>query len=112
MVGCEVRGLPSSYLGLPLGSNPKVVAFLDLIMDKVRKRLASWKKGFFSKAGKLTLIRFVLTGILIYFMSLFSASWKVCKSLKRVMREFLWEGVGEGKGEGSHLERGPGDRES
>lgn len=56
----RLRGwaLPSSYLGLPFGSNSKVVALWDLVVDEERRRLASWKKGFF-KAGDFVKIRFV-----------------------------------------------------
>lgn len=65
--------------------------------------LASWKKGFFSKVGCLTLIRSVLSGIPIYFFFLFRASCKVCRNVEKLMRDFLWEGVKEGKGKGFHL---------
>ena len=70
-------------------------------MEKIRKRLASRKKKFFSRAGTLTLIKSVLSGIPIYYFSLFCTSVLVHKSIEKLTRNFLLEGVEEGKG--SHL---------
>lgn len=53
------------------------------MVDKVRKRLASWKKSFFSKVGRLTLIRFVLSGIPTYYFSLLRVLNLVCKIIER-----------------------------
>ena len=72
----------SLALGLPLGNNLES-AFWDLVVDKVHKKLASWKKGFFSKAGRLTLVKSVLNGILVYVFSLSETSGEVCKGLER-----------------------------
>lgn len=71
----------------------------------MQSQLASWKKGFFSKVGRLTLIKSTLSGIPIYFFSLFRAPWKVCETLEKLMHDFLWDGVEEGKGKGLHLIR-------
>ena len=54
------------------------------------------RKVFFSKAARLTLIRYVLSGILVYYLSLFKVPSLVCKIIKKYMRYFLWEGVDEG----------------
>lgn len=72
-------------------------------MDKIRKRLASRKKSFFSEAGTLSLIKSVLIAewyshLLLF---LFCTSFLVHKSIKKLMRDFLLEVVEEGKG--SHL---------
>lgn len=73
------------------------------MIDKVRSRLASWKKSFFSKAGRLTLIKFVLSIIPVYFLSPFKAPGEVCKLVERLMRGFLWDGMDEGKEKGLTL---------
>lgn len=70
MVGCEVGSFPSSYLGFLLGHNSKTSLFWEPVVDKVRKRLARWKRSFFSKWGRLTLIRSVLSGMLNYHRSI------------------------------------------
>lgn len=66
--------------------------------EKIRKRLASWKKSFFPKVGRLTLIRSMSNGIPIYYFSLFRAAISVWESIEKLMRDFLWERVEEGKG--------------
>ncbi|KAA0052767.1 hypothetical protein E5676_scaffold1856G00150 [Cucumis melo var. makuwa] len=97
-----VRLVPSlCYLGIPLRDNPRAASFWDLVCEKIRKRLLGWKKGFFLKAGRLTLIRSVMSGILVYYMSLLRIPSSVCKSMEKYTRDFLWEGVDEGQG--SHL---------
>ena len=42
-LGCEIGSLPSSYLGLPLEAKHKAVGVWDIVEDRFRKRLASWK---------------------------------------------------------------------
>lgn len=60
-VGCEVGSLLFNYLGLPLGDNPKHVASWDLMIEKVHKLLASWKKTFFSKGLEISAHPLVLS---------------------------------------------------
>lgn len=71
----------------------------------MQKRLAFWKNDFFFVAGRLTLIKFVLSDILVHYFSLFRAWYEVCKCLERLMRDFLWEGIDEWKEKGLHLIR-------
>lgn len=73
-------------------------------MEKVQKRLASWKIDFFSKAGRLALVRSMLSGIPIYYFFLFRALREVCESIRKLMHNFLGgEGVDVGKGKELHL---------
>ncbi|XP_009335445.1 uncharacterized protein LOC103928158 [Pyrus x bretschneideri] len=95
--GCEVGSWPIKYLGLPLGGRPKALMFWDPVVEKMEKRLQSWKKAFLSKGGRLTLIQFVLGSLPIYYMSLFKIPCGVIGRLEKLMKGFLWEGVEEGK---------------
>ncbi|RVW65755.1 LINE-1 retrotransposable element ORF2 protein [Vitis vinifera] len=56
-LGCKVGSLPSTYLGLPLGASHKSVKVWDGVEERMRKKLALWKRQFISKGGRLTLIR-------------------------------------------------------
>ncbi|XP_050941567.1 uncharacterized protein LOC127149742 [Cucumis melo] len=98
VVGCDVSSLQTNYLGLPLGGNQRAVSLWDLVCEKICKRLAPWKKGSFSKGGRLTLIRSVLSGIPVYYFSLFKTPNSVCKIIKKLMRDFLWKGMDWGRG--------------
>ena len=41
MAGCAILEWPSSYLGVPLGGNPNLAAFWDLVIRKILKRLGN-----------------------------------------------------------------------
>lgn len=58
---CEVGKWPMEYLGLLLGGSPLSLAFWEPVIEKVKKRLNGWKKGFFffSRGGRLTLVQSV-----------------------------------------------------
>ena len=48
-LGCKVGGLPSCYLGLPLGGPFKSEAFWDGVEERFQKKLAMWKRPYISK---------------------------------------------------------------
>ena len=87
-------GLPSCYLGLPLGPPFKSKVVWDGVEERFRKRLAMWKRQYISKGGRLTLIRSTLSSMPIYFMSLFYLPKKVRLGLEKIWRDFLWGGGG------------------
>ena len=76
-LGCNVGGLPSCYLGMPLGPPFKSVVVWDGVEERFRKRLAMWKRRYISKGERLTLIRSTLSSMPIYFMSFFCMPRKV-----------------------------------
>ena len=92
-LGCKVAALPSCYLGLPLGAPFKPKAVWDGVEERLRKRLAMWKRQYISKGGRLTLIRSTLFSMPIYFVSLFYLPKKVRLRLEKIQSDFLW---GEG----------------
>ena len=55
------------------------------------------ERVLFSKAGRLTMIKYVMNGNQCI-MSLFRMPSSICKSMEKYMRDFLWEGVDEGHG--------------
>jgi hypothetical protein len=64
------------YLGLPLDAPFKSKAIWDWVVEKIEKRLASWKKIYLSNGWRLTLIKSTLSSIPTYFfISLPFTSW-------------------------------------
>ena len=63
---CKVGLLPTTYLGLPLGAPHKSVGIWDPIEESSRRRLATWKRQYISKGGRVTLIRSTLSNLPIY----------------------------------------------
>lgn len=66
-------------------------------MEKIQKHFSLWKKAFFSKGGRFTLVQAVLGGISTYFSSLFKLPVAVGKSLGK-RNEALLEAGGLGIG--------------
>ncbi|RVW63657.1 putative mitochondrial protein [Vitis vinifera] len=57
---CRVGSLPSSYLGLPLGAHHKALSMWDGVEERMRRRLALWKRQYISKGGRIALIKSML----------------------------------------------------
>lgn len=68
---CKGGSLPFTYLGLSVGCDTSRLKAWDLIIDRVRKRLESWKGRLLSIGGKVTLIKASISSLPLYFMSLF-----------------------------------------
>ena len=67
----ESASLPVRYLGVPpLTKNMTVLDYLPLI-EKIRKRIGSWTGRFLSYAGRLQLIKSVITSLANFWMAAF-----------------------------------------
>ncbi|RVX23098.1 putative ribonuclease H protein [Vitis vinifera] len=62
-IGCKVGQLPTVYLGLPLGAPNRASSVWDGVEEKMRRKLALWKRQFLSKGGRITLIKSTLASI-------------------------------------------------
>jgi len=87
-----ISSLPLKYLGLLLGAPFKSKAILDGVVEKIEKRLASWKKIYLCRGGHLTLIKSTLSSLPTYFMSHFHLPASIARRLERIQRDFLWNG--------------------
>jgi hypothetical protein len=68
------------------------------LLEKIRKRLFSWRNKYISLGGRIVLINAVLNAIPVFYLSFLKMLKIVWKKLVRIQREFLWGGVrGEGK---------------
>ncbi|KAL4306346.1 hypothetical protein AHAS_Ahas16G0169100 [Arachis hypogaea] len=76
LLGCTEAALPVRYLGISLGANPWLVKTWKPIIDKVEE--------------KLSLIKFVLNGLPVYYLSLYKMSKGVAEKLIALQRRFLW----------------------
>ncbi|KAJ9691416.1 hypothetical protein PVL29_013559 [Vitis rotundifolia] len=97
LLDCKASGWPMSYLGLPLGGNPKACGFWDPVVERISKRLDGWQNVFLSFGGRITLIQSCLTHMPCYFLFLFKIPASVATKIERLQRDFLWSRVGEGK---------------
>ncbi|KAK4381248.1 hypothetical protein Sango_2986300 [Sesamum angolense] len=98
-VGFQEGSLPIKYLGIPLTSSRLTLADCRPLIDKVDTRLAGWNHQNLSYAGRLQLIKSVLSTLHTYWASVFILPKGVLKMLERKMRTFLWQGPSGGRQE-------------
>ncbi|KAK3211814.1 hypothetical protein Dsin_016520, partial [Dipteronia sinensis] len=95
---CKTASILIKYLGLPLGGRPSSVSFWEPMLDKIHARLALWKMRFLLKAGRLVLIKLVLSSLPMYFMSVFKIPISVALAMEKLQRDFFWGVKDEKKG--------------
>ena len=95
ILGCKQESLLMKYLGLPLGAKYKDKTIWNPILKKMERKLASWKKLYLSKGGRVTLIKSTLSNLPTYFLSLFPIPASVTNRIARLKRDFLWGGLGD-----------------
>ena len=83
-LGCHIVILPSTYLGLPLGAPHNSMVVWDSIEERIRKRLACWKRNYISKGGRVTLIKSTLASLPLYQMSMIRMPILVAKRLEKL----------------------------
>ena len=88
-LGCRVGSLPSSYLGLPLGAHHKALSMWDRVEERMRRRLALWKRQYISKGGRIALIKSMLASMPLYQLSFFRMPKIVARRLEKLQRDFL-----------------------
>jgi len=73
-----------------VGGNPKKKICWESVLNKLKVRLSVWKGRFLSMAGGICVLKFVLTIVPLYYLSLFRAPDSVCKSITSIHLRFLW----------------------
>ncbi|XP_039064616.1 uncharacterized protein LOC120209767 [Hibiscus syriacus] len=91
-VGCSAGHFLAEYLGLPLGAKRSSLLLWDPVVQNFYKRLVGWKAKTLSMAGRLILMKAVLSSLPTYFMSLFKIPSSVIAKLNYIMAIFLWGG--------------------
>jgi hypothetical protein len=83
---------PIRYLGLPLTPTRLRKRHFQFLVDKVLNKLSSWNGRNFSVAGRLTLVKTVLTSEPIYLLTALNAPKATISLLDSKRRQFLWAG--------------------
>lgn len=88
--GCHLGSFPDVYLGMPLGGDFKNKMVWRPMIDRLRDRLAIWKRKYLTKGGRMVLIKSTLESIPVYLCSLFTIPLSIVKEVDRIARNFLW----------------------
>ncbi|MCH87824.1 ribonuclease H, partial [Trifolium medium] len=83
------------YLGVPIIHGRKKKSLYEFIIEKVRKRLSSWKAKNLTFAARITLTRSVLAALPTYVMQTTLLPQGVCNKIEKLMRNFIWGSTDE-----------------
>jgi hypothetical protein len=90
VLGCGIGSLPLPYLGFLLESRFKDKASWNGVVEKTIRSLPSWKRMYLSKAGRVALIKSMLSNLPTYLLSPFLIPTSVAKRIELIQCDFLW----------------------
>lgn len=61
------------------------------VLDKMRNKLSTWKAKTLSFAGRVTLVKLVLSSLPTYHMQIMRFSKYSCEEMDQICRDFLWQ---------------------
>ncbi|XP_057760132.1 uncharacterized protein LOC130980472 [Arachis stenosperma] len=86
------------YLGVNIGHDRASRKMAQEVIDKIQRKLASWKGCLLNKAGRLCLVNAVMASIPVYNMQVSLLPKYACDKIDSLMRQFLWKGQANGRG--------------
>lgn len=89
ILDCKKFSFPITYLGVPLGSKKNDKRCWEPVIETFNNRLATWKKNFKSKRGRLTLIKSTLSNLPIYYLWIINIPINVAKKLEAIQCKFF-----------------------
>lgn len=85
------------YLGMPVIHGHSNANIYKHILDKVYRRLASWKSQCLFMADQLTLIKSITSTTPIYAMQIMEFPKSICDTINKFNRAFLWRDIKDKK---------------
>ena len=87
----QKEGGTGKYLGLPELFGRKKRDLFSSIVDRIKQKAAGWSNRFLSTAGKMTMLRSVLSPIPSFAMTCFQLPVSLCKSIQSALTQFWWD---------------------
>ncbi|KAL2235520.1 UNVERIFIED_CONTAM: hypothetical protein Sindi_1284200 [Sesamum indicum] len=93
ILGFQEGHLPMRYLGLPLISSRLTISDCQPLISKIDARINGWEGISLSYAGRVQIIKSVLSALSLYWASAFILPKKVINEIEKRLRTFLWKGT-------------------
>jgi mannosylglycoprotein endo-beta-mannosidase len=90
VLGCSMGWIHFLYLGLPIGGDPRRLIFWNPVVNKICSRLSGWKSRLLSYRGRLVLLKYIITSLLVYALSFFRAPSGIISSIESLLIIFFW----------------------
>ncbi|WVZ87439.1 hypothetical protein U9M48_034075 [Paspalum notatum var. saurae] len=84
---------PTKYLGLPLSNSRLQKVDFQFLIDKILGKLNSWNGRNLTAAGRLTLVKSVITSQAVYLLSSLRVPKDLMKCVDAKRHHFLWAGM-------------------
>ncbi|XP_059629720.1 uncharacterized protein LOC132272631 [Cornus florida] len=84
------ESFPIKYLGLPLYSTGLKKSHCKDLIDNIANKIFCWNSNLLSVAGKLELIKAVITPIFQYWCFIFDIPMAVINQIQKMCRDYLW----------------------
>lgn len=97
VLGVKIVEKPGIYLGANLDFLGRKSDLFKRVLNRVEDRLANWKWSYLVFAGRVTLVKHVLSTIPIYLFSNFRAPLYFLNQMRSIIITFLW-GRGDRRG--------------
>ena len=85
------------YLVFLILHRGRAVINFNFVIDRVQAKLDGWKSKLLYHAGRLVLLKFVALPIPNYYIQCVALPSKVCNSIDKFYRNFLWGSTPEKK---------------
>lgn len=90
--GLTVGTLPFRYLGLPLTSKAWTRLDYEPLIDWIRNKFLAWSNRFLSFAGRLQLIKSVISSVVNFWCTAFILPKACLQEIESLCSAFLWPG--------------------
>lgn len=88
-IGVPYKPNLGKYLGVYVDSPSHKTNFSEMV-DKLNRKLSGWKARLLSQAGRLVLVKSVLTSLPLYRMSSFTFLKKILSQMDSIITNFFW----------------------
>jgi len=90
LLGFTVGALPFTYLGCPIFRGKSKVSHFQVITDRIKTKLSTWKGIILSIMGRVQLVKSIIHGMLVYSFHVYLWLRRLLRSLDTWIKKFIW----------------------